>query len=96
MPALTAAMAISIHNAWLNLRRRRTQKARTPNGRNASTVFVVDIRTCPVLKPSGRVAGVWTARTLAVLVNVLVQAGDEVVAKHTVCGVIKQVTYDGC
>ena len=33
-------MAISIHNALLSLRRRRMQKARTPNGRNANTGLV--------------------------------------------------------
>lgn len=92
MPALTAAIAISIHNALLSLRRRRKQKARMPNGRNASTVLPVDIRICAVLKPSGSVAGVQTERILAVLdpaaAHVVVAAG----AKHTTGGVIEQLT----
>lgn len=62
-PALTAQMAISIHNTWLSLRRRRTQKARTPNGRKASAVLVAAVRTSEVLKPRGSDIGVETART---------------------------------
>jgi hypothetical protein len=94
-------MAISIHNTWLSLRRRRTQKARTPNGRKASAVLVATVRTCEVLKPIGSDTGVETARTtvevvtpLAPLVPALACAGRHwlvPVVRQEVVGVMKQL-----
>lgn len=95
IPALTAEIAISIHNTWLSLRRRRTQKARMPNGRKASTVLVAAVRTSEVLKPSGRFAGVETASTTVVVVTVPDCAGRQlplVVVRHVDIGVITQLT----
>jgi hypothetical protein len=84
IPTLTAAIAISIHNALLSLRRRRTQKASTPNGRNANTVRVAEVRNLDVLKPSGSVAGVETSKITATVDPLLIVAyGTYVVAVLT-------------
>ena len=60
------------------------QKASTPNGRNASTVLVAEVRNSDVLKPSGKVAGVSTATTVAAVFDELVT--------ETAGGVMKQLT----
>jgi hypothetical protein len=55
-----------------------------PNGRKASTVLVAEVRRSDSLKPSGRVAGVSMATTVAAVFDAAVT--------ETAGGVMKQLT----